>query len=116
MLTPLPGPLDPSALAQILFASPVQPSQHPSPQAIKAAIEEQLRSCNGDPASCAQLVAQEAGDHPDLYLARMQWARRSVARAYRDPQPTNVRSLFNVRPQYGEGTLPCAPSLIRGAA
>jgi hypothetical protein len=116
MLTPTPGRLNLSALANVLFASPVQPSQYPSPEAIKAAIEEQLCSCHGDPAPCVLLVAQEAGDHPDLYLARMEWARRSIARAYCDPQPVNVRPLFNIRPQYGEGTLPGAPSFIRGAA
>jgi hypothetical protein len=69
------------ALAHVLFASPVQPSQCASGAAIRSAIEAQLRAVHGNPAPCVQLVAQEAGDHPDLYLARMRWARKSVARA-----------------------------------
>ena len=81
MLTPTRDPLDLSALAHVLFASPVQPSQRPSPAVIRAAIERQLRAVGGDPEPCLQLVAQEAGDHPDLYLARMRWARTSVAPA-----------------------------------
>jgi hypothetical protein len=30
------------------------------------------------------VVAQDAGDRPDLYAARMRWARRAVAVAYLD--------------------------------
>ncbi len=48
MLTPTRDPLDLSALAHVLFASPVQPSQRPSPAVIRAAIERQLRAVGGD--------------------------------------------------------------------
>jgi hypothetical protein len=82
MLTPIPQQLGLTALAHVLFASPVQPSWHPSREAVRAAVVAQLRACQGDPAACAGLVAQEAGDHPELYAARMRWARRSVARAH----------------------------------
>jgi hypothetical protein len=82
MLIPIPGQLGLTALAHVLFASPVQPSQHPSREAVRAAVAEQLRACHADPAACMLLVAQEAGDHPELYTARMRWARQSVARAY----------------------------------
>jgi hypothetical protein len=109
-MTAIPGRLDLSALAHVLFASPVQPSQHPSREAIKAAIEMQLSASHGDPAVCVLLVVQEAGDHPDLYLARMQWARQSVARAYCDHRTVNTR------PRCSAGTPSCAPGFLRGAA
>jgi hypothetical protein len=95
MLTPIRD-LDLGALAHVLFASPIQPSQRPSSAAITAAIERQLRAVHGDPARCLQLVAQEAGDHPDLYLARMRWARTSVARAYSDRQRESALRLSPV--------------------
>jgi len=97
MLTPIPDQLGLAALAQVLFASPVQPSQHPSREAIRAAVVEQLRACQGDPAACVRLVAQEAGDHPELCAARMRWARRSVARAAREDQADLERLAAELR-------------------
>jgi hypothetical protein len=82
MMTAVLPQLELSALAQVLFASPVQPSQRQSPSAVRTAIEVQLGACHGDLAACLAMVAQEAGDCPDLYAARMRWARRSVAVAY----------------------------------
>jgi hypothetical protein len=99
------------ALAHVLFASPVQPSQCASQAAVKAAIEAQLRSVHGDPAPCVQLVAQQAGDHPDLYLDRMQWARKSVARAYADRPAGNAG-----RPSSAAARPPWADALLSGAA
>jgi len=74
--------LELTALAQVLFASPVQPSERLSPAAIRTAIEIQFGACHGNVAACLAAVAQEAGDRPDLYAARMQWARQSVAAAH----------------------------------
>jgi hypothetical protein len=54
--------LDPSAMAQLLFACPLQPS-------------------GGDLATGPAAVAQEAADHPDSYVARMHWTIQSVVRA-----------------------------------
>jgi hypothetical protein len=99
------------ALAHVLFASPVQPSQCASQAAIRSAIEAQLRSVHGDPAPCVQLVAQEAGDHPDLYLDRMRWARTSVARAYADRPAGNAG-----RPSGAAAGPPRANALLSGAA
>jgi hypothetical protein len=79
--------LELTALAQVLFASPVQPSDRPSPAAIRTAIQAQLGACHGNVATCLAVVAQEAGDRPDLYAARMQWVRRSVAAACLDAAP-----------------------------
>jgi hypothetical protein len=84
MVTAAPAQLELSELAQVLFASPVQPSELPSPAAIRTAIEAQLRTCHGNVAACLALVAQEAGDRPDFYASRMRWARLSVTLAYFD--------------------------------
>lgn len=70
------------ALAQVLFTCRLQPTDHPAPGRIRAAVEERLRSHDGDPATCAARVAQEAGDHPELYAARMSWALDAVRHAY----------------------------------
>jgi hypothetical protein len=66
-------------LAQALFTSPLQASRHPDPGQVHAAIDESMRS-HGGRASCAALVAQEAGDHPELYAQRMHWALNVVYR------------------------------------
>jgi hypothetical protein len=74
--------LDPGQLAQLLFAGPVQPSEQPSPAAIRMALAAQFRLCQGDLAAALAVVAQEAGDHPDSYAARMRWAIGAVGRAF----------------------------------
>jgi len=71
--------LDSGQLAQLLFACPVQPSEQPSPAAIRMALATQFRRCQGDLAKVLGVVAQEAGDHPDSYAVRMRWAIRAVA-------------------------------------
>jgi hypothetical protein len=65
-----------SELAQILFASELQASAHPSPAEIRDAITR-LQGCSAD---CAACVAQEAGDHPEAYATRMLWALSEVSR------------------------------------
>ncbi|MFG1944459.1 hypothetical protein [Nonomuraea sp. NPDC048826] len=70
-----------SELAQVLFASAVQPSDASTPERIRAAVDERLCACGQ--AFCAAFVAQEAGDHPESYAARMRWALDTVAGAYR---------------------------------
>ncbi|MFI6325183.1 hypothetical protein ACIBG8_47240 [Nonomuraea sp. NPDC050556] len=61
-----------SHLAQALFASPLQPSQHPTIAQVRAALQAAR-------ADVAARVAQEAGDHPEAYAARMQWALATVS-------------------------------------
>ncbi|MEO5877262.1 MAG: hypothetical protein ABIS86_19945 [Streptosporangiaceae bacterium] len=73
-----------SELAQILFASELQESAHPTPDQIRDAIDR-LQSCSAD---CAACVAQEAGDHPEAYAARMLWALAQVNRMNLDGPPT----------------------------
>jgi hypothetical protein len=71
--------LTPGALAQLLFACPLQPSARPSAPVIHAALAEQYRTCHGNLTSCLEAVAQQAGDQPDLYTERMHWALRCIA-------------------------------------
>lgn len=74
--------LEPDALARLLFACPIQPSEHPSPATIRTAVSAQFRRCRKDLTACLGMIAQEAGDHPDLYGARMRWAIQSVGIAF----------------------------------
>ncbi|QXJ23116.1 hypothetical protein AGRA3207_004234 [Actinomadura graeca] len=71
-----------SDLAQVLFSSGLQASDHPSPEQVRTAIYACLCACDGDRSICAALVAQEAGDHPESYAARMRWALSTVSAAY----------------------------------
>lgn len=64
-----------SDLAQALFASALQPSQHPSAAQVRDAVAATR-------ADFAARVAQEAGDHPETYATRMRWALATVAEAF----------------------------------
>lgn len=79
------SPMSMPDLAQVLFSTPLQVSDHPTATQIRAAIDERLRGCVGDQTFCAACVAQEAGDHPEQYAARMRWALRAVQEAYDAP-------------------------------
>ncbi|MFB9679305.1 hypothetical protein [Streptosporangium vulgare] len=63
-----------SDLAQVLFVSTLQASDHPSPDQVRTIIEGRIRACHADLSDCTALVAQEAGDHPEAYASRMRWA------------------------------------------
>lgn len=78
-------PLSATQLAQILFTSALQASDEPSPDQVRTAIDDKMSLCAL--AECYWCVAQEAGDHPDVYTSRMRWALNQVARAY-PPIPT----------------------------
>ncbi|MFP3965491.1 hypothetical protein SMC26_24505 [Actinomadura fulvescens] len=69
-----------SDLAKVLFTTRLQASDHPTAFRVRAAIADRLRT--SDAGSCAAHVAQEAGDHPDAYAARMRWALEAVSDAY----------------------------------
>ncbi|MDP9841018.1 hypothetical protein [Streptosporangium lutulentum] len=71
-----------SDLAQVLFASALQASEDPSPDRVRATIEDQIRLRHADLACCAAFVAQEAGDHPEAYETRMRWALNAVHEAH----------------------------------
>lgn len=67
-------------LAKVLFSTALQVSDRPTPGQVREAIDDRLRIC--DPTTCAACVAQEAGDHPEEYSARMRWALGVVQNAY----------------------------------
>ncbi|GAA2858217.1 hypothetical protein GCM10010517_16630 [Streptosporangium fragile] len=71
-----------SDLARVLFASPLQASENPSPDQVRVIIEDRIRACHEDLSGCTALVAQEAGDHPEAYETRMRWALREADRVY----------------------------------
>jgi hypothetical protein len=87
MVTATPTGLETAALARLLFAGPLQPSQRPSRAAIRAAVAGQHERCAADQTTALASVAQEAGDHPECYAERMRWAIDCVTRAF--PRPAD---------------------------
>ena len=65
---------------EALFASDLQRSERPSPESIREAVLAALDRLGAG--GCAELVAHEFGDHPDIALGRMQWARHAVRDAF----------------------------------
>ncbi|GGK85804.1 hypothetical protein [Mangrovihabitans endophyticus] len=62
--------------AEALFASHVQPSEHPSPHTLEEAVSAMIVRHGSD--GCAAVVAAEFGDHPDEAVRRMCWARSAL--------------------------------------
>jgi hypothetical protein len=69
-------------LAQILFASPLQQSDRPTAAHVRGTVSRALSASGGDCSSYAGYVAQEAGDHPEVYQRRMRWALAVVGEVY----------------------------------
>jgi hypothetical protein len=78
-----------AARAEALFTSDLatgsQPTRHAVEQAIRAAIR-----ARGGVRGCAAEVAGEYGDHPELAMPRMRWARSVVDCLYQD-RHTRIR-------------------------
>jgi hypothetical protein len=66
--------------SEALFLSALQPSDHPGGRRIREAVARALTEFGSQ--GCAERVAQEFGDHPDIAVARMRWARQQVAEAF----------------------------------
>jgi hypothetical protein len=66
-------------LVEALFASDVQPSDAPTPEAVQHEITRTIGRFGTD--GCAARVAAEFGDHPDLALPRMAWVRQVLVAA-----------------------------------
>jgi hypothetical protein len=62
---------------EALFASTLQRSDDTSVRAVREAIARAVRQYGSR--GCAELMAQEFGDHPEVAAARMRWAREVVA-------------------------------------
>jgi len=65
---------------EALFVSDVQRSQDPTAELIRAVVLDTVDRLGE--ALCAELVAQEFGEHPDCALGRMRWARDAVNAAF----------------------------------
>jgi hypothetical protein len=70
--------------AEALFVSVLQRSDRPSPGQVREAVAAAVRAHGGR--GCAELVAQEFGDHPETAAERMRWAR-AVADLLATPLP-----------------------------
>ena len=67
-------------VADALFASFVQPSEEPDPEAVRTAMTQTLLRLGSD--GCASVVAQEFGDHPATAVRRMRWVLHIMDTAY----------------------------------
>ncbi|GGM03973.1 hypothetical protein ACFFX1_39065 [Dactylosporangium sucinum] len=72
-------------MAEALFVSALQPSQHPTTREICIAAANELGKRGV--AGCAAAVAAEFGDHPLEAIARMRWALRVAADCRNGRQP-----------------------------
>jgi hypothetical protein len=72
--------LDADLLAEALFTSTLQPSEHPGTALIRQTVEAQVFHLGE--AGCSALVAQECGEHPEAACQRMVWARDAVQDAF----------------------------------
>jgi hypothetical protein len=65
--------------ADALFVSVLQRCDQPSAGQVQQAIATAM--CVFGPRGCAERVAQEFGDHPEVAVTRMRWARELAAEA-----------------------------------
>jgi hypothetical protein len=77
--------------ADALFASALQRSDQPSPGQVRQAVAATVRAFGSR--GCAERVAQEFGDHPEIAVTRMRWARAAAAEAFARParRPSHPR-------------------------
>lgn len=66
-----------------LFVSALQPSDKPRAIQVRQAVAAAVRRFG--PPGCAEWVAQEFGDHPEIAAARMRWARLQIAEVFGTP-------------------------------
>jgi hypothetical protein len=69
-------------LAHVLFASPLQELDRPTPTQVRDTVSRELCACEDDCSRCVGYVAQEAGDHPEEYRRRMRWALTTVQQVF----------------------------------
>jgi hypothetical protein len=66
--------------AEALFASSVQSSDSPSPEQVQGAVTTMLRRLGVR--GCAEQLAAEFGEHPEMAAPRMTWALATVRAVY----------------------------------
>jgi len=89
--------------AEALFASVLQRSDRPSPGQVRKAVAAAIRAHGGG--GCAELVAQEFGDHPETAAERMLWARAVASEVFTPPPPRPARGSARQRPARTAGGL-----------
>jgi hypothetical protein len=72
-----------AARAEALFTSHLPTGSRPTRQVADQAIRVAVRA-RGGVRGCAAEVATEYGDHPELAVPRMRWARNVVEHLYPD--------------------------------
>ena len=70
-----------AARAEALFTSPLATGSHPARAAVDEAIRVAVRA-HGGVRGCVADVATEYGDHPELAVPRMRWARAVIEHRY----------------------------------
>ena len=75
-------PSVPALQANALFASALQRSDEPSTSQIRQAVAAAI-SALGFP-GCAERAAQEFGDHPEIAVIGMRWARVAARTAFEE--------------------------------
>jgi hypothetical protein len=80
-----------TARADALFVSALQRSDHPTASQVRQAVAMAVRAFGSR--GCVERVAQEFGEHPDMAVARMRWARTLTGDVYRRsaPRPATAR-------------------------
>src|ERR1700746_736259 len=77
--------------ADALFASVLQRSDNPSAGQVRKAIAAAVRAYGGR--GGAERVAQEFGDHPEVAVNRMRWARAVAGELSASPSAPAQQSL-----------------------
>ena len=77
--------------ADALFASVLQRSDNPGAGQARKAIAAAVRAYGG--LGCVQRVAQEFGDHPEVAVNRMRWARAVAGELFASPSTSAQQSL-----------------------
>ena len=62
-----------NSLAEVLFCSALQPSDQPTPQQVRAAVEASWQAHHEQSQECTADFAADYGDNPELACARMRW-------------------------------------------
>ena len=70
--------------ADALFVSALQRCEHPSTGEVRQAVADAVRAFGEQ--GCAERMAQEFGDHPEIAIIRMRWARDQVGEAFSEPE------------------------------
>jgi len=68
-----------------IFASALQRGDEPSAGQVRQAVAASIRAFGYS--GCAERVAQEFGDHPEMAVIRMRWARAVAREAFADSVP-----------------------------